>query len=103
MNRRNFIHTSGLSLAPILISDSIYGSPNGQLINFPDEVSAILNGQSVKLAGKGQQIWSYQQLIVSLYLPIIINHENKWAPIFFIKSQRDDLENLTLRTEQYLW
>jgi len=69
MNRRHFIQSTGLSLAAILIADSLFsipGSPNGQLINFSDEVSAIVNGQSVKLTGKGKQIWTYQNVIVSL-------------------------------------
>ncbi|MEP7376672.1 MAG: hypothetical protein ABI675_24965 [Chitinophagaceae bacterium] len=66
MKRRHFIQTSGLSLAAILLSDSIFGSPIGQLINFPDEVSAVVNGQIVKLTGKGNQVWTYQDLIVSL-------------------------------------
>ena len=69
MKRRHFIQTSGLSLAAILFSDAVFGSPgspNGKLINFPDEVSAIVNGQMVKLTGKGKQIWTYREMIAGL-------------------------------------
>jgi alpha-galactosidase len=69
MNRRNFIQTSGLSLATLLISDSIFalpGLPGGQLINFPNDVSAIVNGQTLKLIGKGKQVWTYQGVVVTL-------------------------------------
>ncbi len=69
MNRRHFIQSSGLSFAALLLSDSIFGSSStgDQLIIFPDEVSAIVNGATVKLTGKGKQIWTYQTLTVSLH------------------------------------
>ena len=69
MNRRHFLKTSGLSLATILISDAVPGfgnTPQGQLINFPDAVTALVDGSMVTLAGKGQQTWSYQSVIVHL-------------------------------------
>ena len=69
MNRRNFIQTTGLSLASILISDTIFGfanEPQGQLINSPDSVTAIINNQIIKLVGKGKQQWEYQDVVVSL-------------------------------------
>jgi len=68
MNRRNFIQTTGLSLASILISDSILGlgEQREQLINYPDAVTAIINNQVVQLAGKGKQQWIYQGLEVNL-------------------------------------
>ncbi len=69
MNRRNFIQTTGISLASILISDSLfafYNQPGGQLLNFPDEVTAVVNDQLVKLTGKGKQVWTYRDLIVNL-------------------------------------
>jgi alpha-galactosidase len=66
MNRRHFIQTSGLSLAAILISDSFFGSPGKLLINFPDEVSAVVNDQLVKLKSKDAQVWAYRQLTVSI-------------------------------------
>ncbi len=69
MNRRHFIQTSGLSLAAILTSDKFFAgssSSNALPTNFPDEVTAIVNGTSVTLAGKGKQIWTYQNLLVSL-------------------------------------
>ena len=69
MNRKNFIQTTGISLASILISDSLlafYDQPGSQLLNFPDEVTAIVNNQLVKLTGKGKQVWTYQDLIINL-------------------------------------
>ncbi len=66
MNRRNFIQTTGLSLAAVLISDNIFALQKEQLINFPDSVTAIVNDQLVKLTGKGNQQWVYQDVIVNL-------------------------------------
>jgi len=68
MNRRNFIQTTGLSLASILISDTVLGfeEQREQLINYPDAVTAISNNQVVQLAGKGKQQWTYQGLQVNL-------------------------------------
>ncbi len=58
MKRRNFIQTTGLSLASVIVSDRLFDTtapPIKQLINLPDDVSAIINGQAVKLIGKGKQ------------------------------------------------
>ena len=63
MDRRNFIKTAGLSLASVLISDSLFAWINHdqtQLINFPDEVTAVVYDESVKLTGKGNQTWTYE-------------------------------------------
>jgi len=48
MNRRNFIRTTGVSLASILISERflLSGSPiEKHIINFPDEVTATAYGE----------------------------------------------------------
>lgn len=69
MNRKHFIKTTGLSLATILISDSLLASPKKerkQLINFPDYVSAIINNEVVKLMGTGKEKWAYHDVIVNL-------------------------------------
>jgi len=69
MNRRHFLQTSGLSLAAVLISDSIFSltnTPQGQLINFPDSVTAMADGTIVTLTGNGKQIWTYKSVTVSL-------------------------------------
>ena len=69
MNRRNFIQTTGLSLASVLMSDSIFsmGTPQErQFLNFPDKVSAIANGQKIELFGSNSQMWAFQDVIVSL-------------------------------------
>ena len=69
MNRRTFIKTTGLSLAATLISDSLFSSinqPPGQLINLPDEVSGIIDGHLVRLAGNGYDLWTYNNVSVRL-------------------------------------
>lgn len=58
MNRRHFLQTSGISLAAILIHDAGFafaGSPQSHLLNFPDAVTAMVDGATVSLLGKGQQ------------------------------------------------
>jgi alpha-galactosidase len=69
MERRNFIQTSGISLAALLISDSLMAFSavsKKSTLNFPDKVSAIVNNQPVNLSGKNQQNWSFQDLTVGL-------------------------------------
>ena len=69
MNRRHFIQVSGVSLASVLTSNSIFalpGEPLSWLIHFPDEVSAIINGQSIKLTSKDKEVWTYQALVVDM-------------------------------------
>ena len=70
MNRRNFIRTTGVALASALISDKLIGTANGtvnQLINLPDEATAIINNQSINLRmSKGGELWIYKDMIVSL-------------------------------------
>lgn len=69
MKRRNFIRTSGISLAAIFMSDSLFAMntpAKKQNINLPDAVSAILNGQAVKLSGKNLQEWRFHELTVRL-------------------------------------
>jgi len=69
MKRRNFIRTSGISLTALLMSDSLIAlsaPAKKSILNLPDEVTAIINNQTVNLSGKNQQIWSYQELLVAL-------------------------------------
>ena len=69
MNRKHFIKTTGLSLATILISESIFASPKKekkQIINFPDNVTAIINNELLKLTGTGKEKWAYHSVIISL-------------------------------------
>ncbi|MGC4102812.1 alpha-amylase family protein [Ferruginibacter sp.] len=69
MNRRHFIQTSGLSLAALLLQENIFagnGAGNAMLISFPDAITAVADGVTVALTGKGQQSWSYQNLQVVL-------------------------------------
>lgn len=52
MKRRNFIKTTGLSIAAVILADSLNAYPNihslEDTINYPDEVSAIVNNELVK-------------------------------------------------------
>ena len=67
MNRRNFIYTSGASLAAVLLTDSLLALPQKiQVINFPDEVKGIVNDQVVSFISKGKQAWNFQDVIVNL-------------------------------------
>ncbi len=69
MKRRNFIQTSGISLAALFLSDSLMafsGAEKKTILNFPDEVSAIVNNQVVQLSGKNQQEWTFKELSVKL-------------------------------------
>lgn len=68
MKRRNFIKTTGLSIASLLLSETILaaGKQKKNLLDFPDEVYAIVNGKNVALAGKKGQNWRFQDLLVSL-------------------------------------
>jgi alpha-galactosidase len=66
MNRRHFIQTSGLSLAAFLVTDTIFSANYIPLINFPDEVTAIVDGLTVTLTGKNRQEWNCRNLTVSL-------------------------------------
>jgi alpha-galactosidase len=69
MKRRNFIQTTGLSIASVLMSDLVFAfgtQQRNQLLNFPNEVSAIVNGKKVLLSGRNSQIWTFQDVIVNL-------------------------------------
>ncbi len=74
MKRRNFIQTTGISLASIIVGTNpghavhvVTGRDLSlQLINFPDEVSAVVNNETVKLVGKNNQIWTHKDLTVFL-------------------------------------
>ena len=68
MDRRNFIQTTGLSMAAILLSDSMFGiAKNGNelLVNYLDMVTAIVNDLLVKLTGKENK-WTYKEVVVTL-------------------------------------
>src|SRR5215831_1499351 len=68
MNRRHFIQTSGLSLASILLSNAgnLYAGIPGTLINLPDSVSAMVNGQLLNLSPNGRNIWTANSVSVEL-------------------------------------
>jgi alpha-galactosidase len=69
MDRRQFIHLGGLSLASLFVtrhSSARPSSPKGQLMRQPDNVTAILNGQVVHLRPDGTARWTYNGLVVAV-------------------------------------
>ena len=95
MNRRKFIRTTGLSLASLLVYKPFYSSQKSEeanFINYPDNVSAILDQQRVKLTRKGNNIWEYQNLIVNL--------KNSGEGILvFVQSPELELNSISLHWE----
>lgn len=90
MNRKNFIRTTGISLAALLTADNLFArEPAKSLINFPDEVTAILNNQNVKLESKGKQIWSFKNLQVEL-------KKKQDLIVVEIQSPQSNLSEITL-------
>ena len=91
MNRKNFIRTTGISLAALLTADNLFaGEPTKSLINFPDEVTAILDNQIVKLESKGKQIWIFKDLRVEL-------NKKQEGLVVEIQSPQSNLSEVTLR------
>jgi alpha-galactosidase len=69
MNRRNFIRTTGLSLASILISERFIVSGRlveKQIIDFPDGVTATANGEVYDLKKSGDNSWNFHNISVNL-------------------------------------
>ncbi len=90
MNRKNFIRTIGISLAALLTADNLFaGEPTKSLINFPNEVTAILNNQNVKLESKGKQIWLFKDLTVTL-------KKKQEGIVIEIQSPQSKLSEVTL-------
>jgi alpha-galactosidase len=70
MDRRNFVRSAGLSLASLLVSDSLFAAAKKDkphIISNPDRVSAIADMQTVDLANTGDQLWNFRELVVRLW------------------------------------
>jgi len=69
MRRRQFLHTTGVSLAALLLHKPFAALANDDFapatIAYPDAVSAIVNGETIQLQGAGKN-WSHNNLAVSL-------------------------------------
>lgn len=65
MDRRHFIKTTGGSMGAFLVTDHLSAFSGGrqQLINLPDEVTAIVNDRQVTLTGIGKA-WTHDNLQV---------------------------------------
>lgn len=93
MNRRNFIKTTGITFTGTLIGYSLFSFSQTKktiLINLPDGVNAIINNQLVSLeSGKEKNIWSYQDVIVTL--------KNTGSSIdLFIQAPKVKIASITL-------
>ncbi len=67
MNRKHFIRASGISLASLLFSESIFaGKEKKPMLKYPDHVIATLDNKLVHLKSKGKSTWTYKDLIVDL-------------------------------------
>jgi alpha-galactosidase len=93
MNRRNFIKTTGIKFTGTLIGYSLFSFSQTKktiLINLPDGVNAIINNQLVSLeSGKEKNIWSYQDVIVTL--------KNTGSSIdLFIQAPKVKIASITL-------
>jgi alpha-galactosidase len=69
MNRRRFVRAGALSVASLLLGDSLSAhprSPKDQLMNQPDDVTAILDEQTVRLRSDGNSRWTYRELVVDV-------------------------------------
>jgi alpha-galactosidase len=92
MDRRNFIRTMGLSFASAMAADSLAGRNHpvqGHLIQFPDDVTAAVDGEQVRLSGQWQRTWTHRDLVVTL--------EDKGAGMAVeIQAPKTNLESVTL-------
>lgn len=68
MQRRNFLKTSGLSLATLLISDTLLSCHKADdvILSLPDLATAIVNGRDVQLKNSGKETWIHDNLSVQL-------------------------------------
>jgi alpha-galactosidase len=93
MDRRNFIKTTGITFTGALIGYSLLSFSDAKkkaLIHFPNEVNAIINNQNFSLKiGKEKNIWSYQDVIVTL-----IKTDNSID--VFIKAPKVEITSITL-------
>lgn len=69
LQRRHFIKTTGVSFAALLLHkpfEALAGSESTPAdLAYPDSVSALLNGETIPLKGRGGK-WSYNNLAVKL-------------------------------------
>jgi alpha-galactosidase len=67
MNRRHFLRASAMSFASLLIHESSTSRhllQKGPLMSPPDEVAAVVDGQSVPLRPDGASRWTYREVTV---------------------------------------
>lgn len=67
MNRRNFLKSSMVSAVGLIISKNTFASAssgNKYVIDYPDQVTAVINNKTVELIRSGKGKWLYQELNV---------------------------------------
>lgn len=93
MNRRNFIKTTGISLAAALLYDPLFASLNSdttQILKLPAEVFANINNEVIKLSGVGKDVVGNEDIIVLM--------ENKRSGVSIsIEAPRASLSSVTLQ------
>lgn len=68
MNRKHFIHTTGVSLAGLLlIRETGFGKDHASsILRYPSAVSAIVNNKTVQLNSTDKQNWVFENLQVKI-------------------------------------
>jgi alpha-galactosidase len=69
MKRRHFLQTSGLALGSVLIGKTMIAANSikpGDLIGFPDKITATVTGNEIPLVKSGSGKWQAQNIAVSL-------------------------------------
>ncbi|MDQ6762743.1 MAG: hypothetical protein M3015_08950 [Bacteroidota bacterium] len=91
MDRKHFLRTTGFSLASLLMSENIFaGKRDERLLNYPDEVTAVVNGKYVRLKSKGKLSWTHNDLLVDLKY-------NDSKIIVELQAQYSSLSNVILK------
>ena len=90
MQRRHFIQLGALGLSSVISSRLTFAAgPDKHLINLPDTAWAMVNNQWIKLTGSGQNVYSYQDIKVT------INPDGN-AQAVFINSPQSALQAVKL-------
>ena len=68
MNRKHFIHTTGVSLAGLLlINETVFGKEQASsILRYPSAVSALVNNKTVRLNSTDKQNWAFENLQVKM-------------------------------------
>ncbi len=93
MNRRQFVRAGALSVASILMKNPVHARSHSRKVppmEHPDEVTAILDNNPVRLQPDGPSRWTYHGLAVDL-------HEEESALDIDVEAPGAQLSEVTLR------